>query len=63
MKQARVSYSVERLINLGNYEKVKVQEGLEAQCDRDDEAIQEAWDQAKGFVDAIIEAETKRWQM
>jgi len=62
MKQARVSYSVTKTINLGNYESVKVQAGLEVQCDRTDEALDATWEQTKEWVDARIREETLKWQ-
>jgi len=43
VKQARVSHSVTRTLNLGNYESVKVQAGLEVQCDRKIEEETKAW--------------------
>ena len=62
MKQARVSYSVTRTINLGNYESVKVQAGLEVQCDRTDAAIETNYEQIKAFIDDRITEETAKWQ-
>ena len=61
MKQARVSYSVMKTINLGNMEFAKVQVGLEVQCDRTDEALDATWEQTKEWVDAHIKEETLTW--
>jgi len=68
MKQARVSYSVTRTISarsspkLEDYESVKVQAGLEVQCDRTDAAIESAYEEIKEFVDDRITEETAKWQ-
>jgi len=62
-KQVRVSFSVTRTINLGNYESVKVQAGLEVQCDRDADAIAEATKEVRKYVDTRIKQETLKWQV
>jgi hypothetical protein len=58
--KARVSYSTTRTINLGNYESVKVQAGLEVQCDTLDK--EETYNEIKEWVDGKIEEETYKWQ-
>ena len=58
--KARVSYSITRTINLGNYESVKVQVGLETQCDSAHK--DETYNQIKDWVDGQIEEETNGWR-
>ena len=56
----RVSYSITRTINLGNYESVKVQAGLETQCDSADR--DKVYNGIKEWVDKKIDEETHKWQ-
>ena len=58
----KVSYAVTRTINLGNYESVKVQAGLELSLqDNLPHTIQSGYEFAKQFVDKRIEEETDKW--
>ena len=61
MKKVKVSYSTAQTINLGNYESVKVQVGLEMECEEED--INVTYKRVKNFVDKKIEKETKKWKM
>ena len=55
----KVSYGLMRTINLGNYENVKIDIAIEAECEKGD--LEKAYKSVKRFVNEKIEEEMTEW--
>jgi hypothetical protein len=55
----KVNYSIQRTINLGNFENVKIDIGVEAECE--DGELKKTYENVRKFVNRKIEEEMQEW--
>jgi len=60
---ARIRYELSRTINTGKFESVKVQIGLEMECEQTKEDVEKAFRRCKSFVDGRLEEEEAKWRL
>jgi hypothetical protein len=56
----KVRYALQRTINLGNFENIKIDIGIETECEED--SVGKTFNKIKKFVTNRIEEEMEEWQ-
>lgn len=61
LRGAKVKYSLGKTINVGNFENVKLECGVELTCQEDE--LGERFEQAREFVLAKVQDEEYKWRV
>jgi len=60
MSKVKVKYGVQKLINLGDFENVRIESGVEMECES--EEVVETHKRICKFVNKVIEKESEQWE-